>query len=125
MKLAEHRQMSAPVLPSSEDLDQRYGGLVTLTEVTRWLGQSARAVRARLRAGGAETIQVGDEEYIPLPVLEAALGLATPQAMVGQVRARQDRERFITHPDGTRKSVEELQDEVALRAATRRASITG
>jgi hypothetical protein len=117
--------MSAPVLPTAEDLDERYGGLVTLTEVTRWLGQSARAVRARLRVGGAETFQVGDEEYIPLPVLEAALGLATPRAMVGQVHARQDRQRFITRPDGTRKTVAELQSEVARGAAARRASIAG
>lgn len=110
-------------LLTAEDLTERYGQLVTLDQLTRWFGQSARAVRARLRASGVRTIEIGDQEFVQLPILEAMLGLENPRVLAGQVMAQRHRAWLITHPDGRRKTVAELQADVARDAVAHRAAI--
>jgi hypothetical protein len=110
-------------LLTAEDLAERYGQLVTLEQLARWFGQSARAVRARLRANGIRTIAIGDQEFVQLPVLEAMLGLENPKVLAGQAMAQRHRKWLVTHPDGRPRTVEELQVEVARGAAARRTAI--
>jgi hypothetical protein len=110
-------------LLTAEDLAERYGQLVTLEQLARWFGQSARAVRARLRAAGIRSIEIGDQEFIQIPVLEAMLGLENPKVLAGQAMAQHHRKWLVTHPDGRRKTVVELQVDVARGAAARRTAI--
>jgi hypothetical protein len=115
--------MTMSTLLTAEDLAERYGQLVTLEQLARWFGQSARAVRARLRANGVRTIEIGNQEFVQLPVLEALLGLENPQVLAGQVMAQRHRTWLVTHPGGRRKTVAELQVDVARDAAVRRTAI--
>ena len=110
-------------LLTAEDLAERYGQLVTLEQLARWFGQSARAVRARLRANGIRSIEIGDQEFVQIPVLEAMLGLQSPKVLAGEVMAQRHRDWLVTHPDGRRKTVVELQIDVARDAVARRTAI--
>jgi hypothetical protein len=110
-------------LLTDEDLAERYGQLVTMDQLTRWFGQSARAVRARLRANGIRTIGIGDQEFVQVAVLEAMLGLENQTVLAGQVLAQRHRAWLVTHPDGRRKTVAELQADVARESVERRAAI--
>ena len=110
-------------LLTAEDLAERYGQLVTLEQLARWFGQSARAVRARLRTAGIRSIVIGDQEFVQVRVLEAMLGLESSRLLAGQVMAQRHRTWLVTHPDGRRKTVAELQVDVARDAVARRTAI--
>ena len=110
-------------LLTAEDLAERYGQLVTLEQLARWFGQSVRAVRSRLRAAGIRSIVIGDQEFVQVPVLEALLGLEDSRVLAGQAMTQRHREWLVTRPDGRRKTVVELQADVARDAMARRTTI--
>jgi len=108
---------------NAQDLEQRYGQLVPLTELTEYLHTSLRALRPLLRERGVVPIEVGQLELVPLPEIEAALGLTNVIALMGQLEAQINHERFIRHPDGLTKTIRELRAEVQKGAAARRAAL--
>ncbi len=110
-------------LLTAQDLEQRYGDLVPLTQLTEYLHTTLRALRPLLRERGVVPIEVGRAELVPLSEIEMALGLKDATVLLGQLETQINHQKFITHPDGKTKTVAELRSDVQKGAAARRTAL--
>lgn len=110
-------------LLTAQDLEQRYGDLVPLTQLTEYLHTTLRALRPLLRERGVVPIEVGRAELVPLSEIEMALGLKDATVLLGQLEVQINHQKLITHADGRTKAVAELRRDVQKGAAARRAAL--
>lgn len=110
-------------LLTAQDLEQRYGDHVPLTQLAEYLHTTLRALRPLLRERGVVPIEVGRVELVPLPEIELALGLTDATVLLGQLEAQINHQKFITRPDGNTKTIAELRSDVRKGAAARRAAL--
>jgi hypothetical protein len=122
MPLSDNAAMS-PQLLTAQDMEKRYGQLIPLAALTEYLNTTTRALRPLLRERGVEPIEVGKQELVQIREIEAALGLTTVEALVGQMEAQTARNRMNRLPDGRVKTVDELYAEIQRDAPARRAAL--
>jgi hypothetical protein len=114
--------MSSGLLTAS-DLEQRYGKLVPLTELTVYLHTSLRALRPMLRERGIVPIEVGRQELVSLNQIEVALNLGDMPAVLGQIELEMSRQVLMRHSSGRLKTIPEAYADVREGAEVRRAAL--